>query len=309
MERVTAGGGSQGSALGEAAQGEATLQKCNGQVLLVDRGRHHCQHLGLCSGGAADMYAYHWANQLSATNMDAAVLEITLGPVAVTFHSPTVIALSGASCEARINGRKLYNWAAARVGAGETLSLGMASSGLRTYLAVAGGFVSPQLFGSCERLNPDASQRLLVAGEVLHYPLANQELFDRPRQMLPWHQVPDHQSPLTLHLHPCYQFDGFPADEIDRLVNSEFVVSPHSNRMGYRLEGEEIRWRGAGIVSEGIALGSVQVPPDGQPIVLLGDRQTIGGYPKLGCVHAADCYQLAQRRPGQRVSFALAPLA
>ncbi|WP_075187650.1 biotin-dependent carboxyltransferase family protein [Teredinibacter haidensis] len=284
----------------------ATLNKTGSLCLLVDRGRRRCQHFGLCSGGAVDAYAWHWANKLIDNNPNSATLEITLGPCDITFSHATRIALCGAEANATLSGRALPPWSSTRVAAGDKLSVKQAKSGLRAYLAIEGGFTNSGLFGSCEPLKENGQPRSLLAGDQFEYPIhTRQKQLNRSAH---WQAIPSYTEELILHLHPCYQFEFFSETSIDNLLNNLFSIGANSNRMGYRLEGKPTVWDKQGIMSEGIAFGSVQIPPDGQPIVLLNDRQTIGGYPKIGCVHAADCYSLAQRRPGQKVRFQIKPI-
>lgn len=114
---------------------------------------------------------------------------------------------------------------------------------------------------------------------------------------------PDYNLPVKLRVIESYQYDDFDVEALDALYSSEFTISPDSNRMGYRLQGDTITPPYDGILSEGIALGAIQVPNDGNPIVLFNDHQTIGGYPKLGCVARIDLPRLAQAKPGQKVTF------
>ncbi|CSB71404.1 allophanate hydrolase 2 subunit 2 [Vibrio cholerae] len=117
---------------------------------------------------------------------------------------------------------------------------------------------------------------------------------------------PDYNLPLRLRVIESYQYQAFSPSAMESFYRSEFIVTPNSDRMGYRLQGETISPPDQAILSEGIALGAIQVPPNGQPIILLNDRQTIGGiggYPKLGCVARIDLPRLAQAKPGHSVRF------
>jgi allophanate hydrolase subunit 2 len=115
--------------------------------------------------------------------------------------------------------------------------------------------------------------------------------------------IPDYDRPLELGVMPGYQHDEFDIVKRTKLFSASYQVSQNMDRMGYRLSGDAIQPRRNGIVSEGIAYGAIQIPSDGQPIVLLKDRQTIGGYPKIGCISALGAGQLAQRGPGSVVRF------
>lgn len=279
-----------------------TILQTGPLALLQDTGRKQVQHLGVSQCGSLDNHAYQWANRLLGNTPNSPAIEITLGLFKARFNTPTTIAIAGADCHATLNNRPLHNWASHRVNAGDTLAFGGARSGARAYLAVAGGFECATLFDSCA-MNPKehwpqtASQ--LSAKQNVGYKSNSQP----PLKMAPWYKQPNYQQELVLRVYPSYQFDQFGANEIEKLCSENYQIHPHSDRMGYRLEGAKIHWQHGGISSEPIAFGSVQIPPSGQPIVLLNDRQTLGGYPKIGCVKAEDCWQLAQRQAGQSVRF------
>lgn len=135
-----------------------------------------------------------------------------------------------------------------------------------------------------------------------------QQIAQKPVQMT-FRFRPDYNLPLRLRVIESYQYQAFSPSAMESFYRSEFIVTPNSDRMGYRLQGETISPPDQAILSEGIALGAIQVPPNGQPIILLNDRQTIGGYPKLGCVARIDLPRLAQAKPGHSVRFVAGDLA
>lgn len=276
--------------------------------LVQDMGRIRHQHLGLAQGGAADGYAFFWANYLLGNHASAAVIEITLGPFEAQFSDDAVISISGAEMGCTINEKSISNWSTHRVNAGDTVRFNRAREGLRGYLGIHGGMQTPEQFGSRstvlrEKLSGFHARPLDKNSVVKYAP--SPAISHWINKSVPWHYIPDYQNQLELRIIPGYQFRDFPDSAIETLTSSSYSISPQSSRMGYRLQGEPVEWRKGNIISEGIAYGSVQIPPDGQPIVLLNDRQTIGGYPKVGCVRRGDCYQLAQRKPGDSVVFRL----
>lgn len=271
-------------------------------TLVQDRGRKGFQHFGLAQGGAIDPYARFQANRLLGNAEDAACLEITLGPFTAEFQAATMIAISGADLHCSINDIPVPNWQSHRVKAGDVIHFRPGNHGLRAYLAVAGGFQTHILFGSRSEVPREKLAPLQVQeNAVLPYAHINPAI--RRITAIPERLIPDYNDYLVLHIFPAYQHALFSEDARATFCAREFSISSNSDRMGYRLDGESVAWQHGAIISEGIALGSVQIPPDGQPIVLLNDRQTLGGYPKIGCVLAEDCAQLAQRRPGQKVQF------
>ncbi len=269
-----------------------------------DLGRKNCQHLGLNSGGAADLYAYNWANHLLDNPRGAACLEITLGPCEIVFNHTTRIALCGALSNATVGAKQLLPWGSYDIYPGDILRIPIAQRGLRFYLAVKGGILTEHHFSSRSSMSMDGSIKALAAGTKLAYPLV-EDASKTLKQSAHWNSIPDYQKDLVLRVHPSYQYQLFSDSCKSLFFNSIYELSPQCNRMGYRLKGQPLDWKYGGIVSEGIAYGAIQIPPDGQPIVLLNDRQTIGGYPKIGCIVREDAYQLAQRRPGQKVKFEL----
>ncbi|EGA67014.1 biotin-dependent carboxyltransferase family protein [Vibrio brasiliensis] len=275
------------------------------QTLIQDFGRFGLAHYGITQGGPVDDYAYSWANHLLGNTVNMPTLEITLGQAEFLIHSTCEMAIAGGDLGARLDGIPLDNWSTFKALKGQRLTFGLPKNGLRSYLAITGGFlVSPQL-GSAATVTRDQLGGLadgypLSLGDVLkftpHVPRA------RSVQMT-FRYKPDYNLPIELRLIEGYQVSDFSRDSINALYELEFDVSQLVSRMGYRLSGNQIAVPDKEYLSEGIALGSVQVPPNGEPIILLNDRQTIGGYPKIGCVARIDLPRLAQAKPGQKVRF------
>lgn len=286
--------------------------KKSGQLSLIqDLGRYGVTQWGLSSGGPVDDYSYSWANHLLGNSPHCAVLEITLGQAEFVAQAKCQLALCGGDLQAKIDGEPVTNWSTFVLRKGQTLSFGLPKNGLRAYLAVRGGFTVPQQFGSCATVMKDKLGGIHKNGQALQ---ENDHLiFAAHHCDIPWHQVsfrmqPNYNLPITLRVIESYQCEQFEPSAKDALYQHPFQVSQNSNRMGYRLNGQSITPPSQPILSEGIALGAIQIPPDGQPIVLLNDRQTIGGYPKIGCVARVDLPRLAQAKPGQSVHFELGDL-
>lgn len=271
------------------------------QCLIQDIGRPGVQFHGLASGGAMDRHAHGWANRLLGNPADCATLEITLGPVELEFTATTTVSLTGADLKVELNHRPVSPWQSVRVQAGDHLSGHYARNGLRAYLGVHGGWQTPRRFGSrsgVPRENPDAP---VQTDDDLPFSVPDNPILTR-RVPSVWQRHYQNDR-IDLDLLTGYQHEVFSTSAWATLMQSGFTLSPDSDRMGARLRGPALGsppgpWR-----SEGIAAGTVQVPPDGQPIVMLRDRQTIGGYPKPGCLTHAACNRLAQCRPGETVHF------
>ena len=270
-----------------------------------DNGRFGHQHMGVTTGGPLDEYSFTWANHLLGNTTGAAVLEITFGGLEILAQINTNIAVTGADLGATINGERIEHWRTHRVKAGDRLKFHSPETGLRAYLAVSGGFETPQLLGSCSTVMREGIGGLVSDGTKLKpedwLPCAEAP----PQQVnaVSAEDIPDYRKNLELGLIEGYQIADFSSEQLRRFFSSEYQITPDIDRMGYRLKGEAISASRSGIISEGIAAGAVQIPADGQPIVLMCDRQTIGGYPKLGCISRLGMAQLAQRGPGSRVRF------
>ncbi|GGO64669.1 biotin-dependent carboxyltransferase family protein [Bowmanella pacifica] len=277
--------------------------------LLTDAGRFGQAGLGLTQGGPVDPFAFELANHLVGNEVPTTTLEVTLGGLQLEVRQDALISVTGAPLPLTIDGQGQPLWQSIRVKAGSLIDLGMQTAGLRTYLAVQGGFDITPAFGSTSTVLREGIGGLegskLKAGDKL--PVGSVAAQGRLRK-LPASAIPDYPQELTAHLIPAYQYEAFSATSRAIFFSSTYQVSNQADRMGYRLQGASVPCSISSMLSEGIALGAVQVPADGQPIVLLNDRQTIGGYPKLGSVLSLDCARLGQCRPGAQIQFELISL-
>lgn len=279
-------------------------------TLLQDLGRFGYQHLGLSPGGAADEHASRWANRLLGNEPNAPVLEVTLGGLCLSVERPLQIALTGADQQASVNGRPISTWCTHTLVEGDRLQFGFASSGVRAYVAVRGGFAVGPCYGSVATVTREKMGGLEGSGE----PLKTGDVLPCPdvrpvvERAVPSRFIPDYREPVTLRLMASERRGWFSAAAFEGLYRTAYRLASRSDRMGARLEGDTVASRVNGIVSEPIPFGAVQVPPDGLPIVLLKDRQTIGGYPTMGIVHPLDAFALAQCQPGSTIRFAPATL-
>lgn len=268
---------------------------CGPRCLLQDGGRQGWQRLGVSPGGPVDRHAAAWANRLLGNAADAALLEVALGGLELEAQRDTWLALTGAELPAVLDGEPLLAWSRFRVRAGQRLRLGFARAGQRAYLAVAQGFRSAPVLGSVatqarEGIGGLAGDgRPLAAGDVLDC-ATDGERFARGASV-PWPYRPDYRKAPMLRVLPGP--DGFTAEQRRAFFAQTWRISPQSDRMGVRLRGEALvaprrQW------SLGVVDGAIQIPPDGQPIILLADRQTMGGYPVFGVLHPLDLGRLAQ---------------
>lgn len=275
-------------------------------ALLQDRGRFGVRHLGVTQGGPADLYSWAWANQLAGNPWGSASLEITFGGLQLVAERDLEIAIAGADLGATLEGRPVPLWQRIRWPEGQTLAFGTPASGLRAYLSVRGGFAAPQTMGSVacvarEQLGGfDGYGRKLADDDQLRIFTPSTPTTPGITEA-PAHARPDFREPPQLDLLPGAQIAEFTGRSLFDAFNTWWRVDDRADRMGVRLTGPKLQCRIRSLISEGINLGGVQVPPDGQPIVLLNDRQTIGGYPRLGALSPLAASRLAQCLPGQEV--------
>lgn len=267
-------------------------------VLLQDRGRPGYAHLGVPRAGALDPAAAALANRLVGNPADAVVLEV-VGGVSLRTDDGRWVGVSGAPCNVVVDGVARPHAQAAWLPAGARLTVGPALAGVRSYVAVGGGLaVAPVLgSGSTDTLAWVGPARV-VAGTRLPVGAAGEPA------AVDVVASPPITGAAELRLLPGPHREWFGAEAYDVLARGGWIVQPDSNRVGLRLRGDVPVPRTAGeLPSEGTVLGAVQVPLDGQPVVLLNDHGTTGGYPVIGVVEPADLAACAQLRPGDRVTL------
>lgn len=269
---------------------------------IQDMGRPGFARFGVPPGGVMDDHAAAWANRLLDNPPHAPVLELLLQGAQLEVLRPAWLVITGA--DARCN-RPL--WRIVRAQAGEQIVFPASRKGLWTYVAVEGGFAAPRYFGSASVYPRGRIGSALANGDVLSR--AGESRLTLPRgvagRTLAMDERHDYAHPPALRIWPGPQWEGF--TQADRAVffQQAWTVSPQSDRVGYRLEGTRLAPAQARVPSEPVLVGSIQVPPLGQPIVTMRDGPTVGGYPKIGLVEPEDLSWLAQCRPGTQVRFKL----
>lgn len=279
---------------------EASTALCQ----LQDAGRFGVRHLGVTQGGALDWVAMNWANWLLGNPLGAPVVEVALGGFTVVAEQDCILALAGADLDARVDDQLLAPWRSFALAKGQRLTLKQPKQGVRAYLAAPGGFEGEAVLGSCATVvrealgGTDGRGAALGKGQLLAFAGTQPALREVPEVLRPHYW----QKPV-LDLVMGAQIGDFSGMSLFEAFNRDWTLDSRGDRMGIRLLGPQLVYQGAPMISEGIALGAVQVPPDGQPIVLLNDRQTIGGYPRLGALTPLALAQLAQCMPGAAVRF------
>jgi len=277
-------------------------------VTLQDRGRFGYRHIGVPVSGALDPYLMSAANALLANDANAAVLEVCLGgPTLLALSGPVRIALagelSGKLLKAQGGTRQLQPWQTATLFPGDIAHLGNVAHGI-AYVGIAGGFqVAPQLGSRSTCLSASlggVDGRALMRGDRLPCARLHGDPSLESAATLPW---PQDSGPIRVL--PGPQDDHFTAQARQSFFAQPYRVTPDLDRMGIRLDGASLTHaeRRAEIVSDGVAPGAVQVPANGQPIVLMADCQTTGGYAKIATVIRADLARLAHVRPGDELRF------
>lgn len=274
---------------------------------LQDGGRPGFQRMGVPVGGAMDAWACAVANLLLGNSPDAAVLEITLTGPQLSVLRDGSIAICGADLSPTLGGAAVPLWHTFPVRTGQTLRFGHARAGARAYLAAAGGFAVPPVLGSRSTFLRGgwggSEGRALRSGDILR-------AYDAPpspaRGLRPA-DIPRYSSDIPLRLIPGPHDTLFDPDALAAFFSASYTLTPEADRMGYRFAGPPVAARpgvAATLASEAVPMGAVQMPPGGQPLLLMADRQTVGGYPLLGVVIDADLSRAAQMAPGNTARFA-----
>lgn len=280
------------------------ILQLSGLGLIQDGGRPGLRHLGIAQVGALDEPALVCANLLVGNPGYRAAIELSGAQLRLRFDCAQRFALTGAVQNAQLDNQPLYPGFSYQAQAGQQLYLPYPQYGWRAYLAVQGGFQLPECLGS---LSTDLTAgfgghqgRPLQPGDRLP---TGQEVY-RPRpNRLDSCGLPNLDFLRPLRVMPGPEWACF-NESRQQLYLASWQISPQANRMGYRLQGPPLRLQTPlELSSEPTVPGLIQVPPNGQPILLLNDCQTLGGYPRIGCVISADLWRLAQYRPGSRLSF------
>lgn len=283
-----------------------TITRAGLRSTLQDNGRKNSQHQGLAQGGAGDLHSFRWANKLLDNDISAACIEVLLGQFAMTANTSATIAVSGADTALTINDRPARLWQTHTLNAGDKIELGATRQGMLNYIAVKDGWLTESFCGSRAAVIREKLPGLSALDNGNSLPCSPAK---SPLRRVPEQHRPDYCAPLTLRFIPGYQYENFSMASRRRFIQQHYRVSNQIDRMAYLLEGEPLKPPEESLLSEGIAMGSIQIPGNGYPVILLNDRQTMGGYQKLGCVAALDCSRLCQRGPGTSLRFQAVDLA
>ncbi len=258
---------------------------------------------GFSPCGVMDDYSFYMANKLLGNDPNAAAIEMTLSGITAEFLAPCEFIAAGGDFGGTLNGKPFAPNTVMRAEKGDTVAFSAAKTGCRAYFAVSGGFDVPELMGSRStdikcKIGGYLGRRLMRGDEIAFFggggKCAAGASFANP--------MPENCVEVRAVQGP--QDNYFTAYDLSLFFSREYTLTPESDRMGMRLSGTPLKSvRGTDIVSDGIAAGSVQVPSSGQPVVLMADRQTTGGYAKIACVITCDLHLLAQTKPSSKIRF------
>ncbi|MCP3762187.1 biotin-dependent carboxyltransferase family protein [Domibacillus sp. A3M-37] len=287
---------------------------------IQDLGRYGFQQYGVVVGGAMDSFSLRLANVLVGNEEGEAAIEVTMMGTSLQFKEDTLISITGGNLNPVIDGSPVPSWRPVFVKKDAVLSFAGGKFGCRAYVAVAGGFSIPNVMNSKSTYIRGEiggfKGRALKEGDVI--PLAEENSFSmkakRALQKKLKHDsfaATDWYVPFESNLNGKVvrvvkgaEFEEFSELAKKQFFEQEFQITPQSDRMGYRLLGPSLQLKQSfELLSEAVANGTIQVPSDGNPIVLLADRQTTGGYPRIGQIAAADLPIIAQMKPGDYVRF------
>jgi biotin-dependent carboxylase-like uncharacterized protein len=271
-----------------------------------DAGRYGYQRFGMPVSGAMDIFSFELANLMVGNDPGAACLEATIAGPEIVFTDETTVAVTGADMGPHINGQGIPLNTAVIVKQGDRLGFTGLKNGCRSYIAFAGGIdVAPVMGSRSTYLRAGIGGldgRALTEGDVL--PLGEAKGKIRIRD-IPENLIPEYKHSQVIRVISGPEAQYFGTEGLRSFLTTEYHVTAQSDRMGYRLSGEMIIHKEgkAGIISAGISAGTVQVPGNGQPIILMADRQTSGGYARIANVITVDLSLLAQMKPGDTIRF------
>ncbi|GIN84252.1 KipI antagonist [Heyndrickxia sporothermodurans] len=289
---------------------------------IQDLGRHGYQQQGVSVSGPMDKIALRLANLLVGNKETEAVMETTLNGPKLLFHETKLIAISGGDFSPTINGEPVPTGRPVLIRKGSILNMGSARKGCRAYIALAGGIDVPKVLASrstyvrakiggykgrpLKKGDSILTLQPTLLNSLLEKQLLNQletQRFLSTEWLIGENVIPLYKNKI-IRVIRGQQFEKFTGLSKNLFFQQSFIISSQSDRMGYRLSGEPLELSlPLEMISEGVSMGTIQVPPDGQPIILMADRQTTGGYPKIGYIASVDLPLLAQCKPGEKIRF------
>lgn len=289
---------------------------------IQDLGRYRYQKYGVIVSGAMDTYAMRLANIAVGNDENEGVLEITMIGPELKLEKGTLFSITGGNISPTIKGRKIPMGRPVYLNEDCILKFGACISGCRSYLAVAGGFEVTEVMESkstyLRAQFGGFNGRKIQKGDILNVGIKSltaykiiknlKEIDSKDEFIAPkWYfkeSIAENKESAVIRVFPDRQFNSISHKSIAKFFSLEFNIENKSDRMGYRLSGERIELKEKlEMISEEVSVGTIQIPPDGNPIILLADRQTTGGYPKIAHVASVDISQIVQLKPGNKITF------
>ncbi|QDP41304.1 5-oxoprolinase subunit C family protein [Radiobacillus deserti] len=279
------------------------VQKPGLLTTIQDHGRHRYQFLGFSVNGPMDSFSMETANFLLQNDTNAAVIEMGMVGGSFLFQKNTVIAITGAFMNPKVNQQAIKQGAPIPVRSGDLLTFGLANNGVFTYLAVKNGFISPPFLKSRSFIHVDGQSSFpgpkIEKGDCIPYDECSSSA---PKQWFV--NTMDLEIEPTIRFQEGSQYDWFTDQAKETFEHDRYFVTAQSNRMGYRLNGTPLQRKvNHEMWTEATLFGSIQVPPNGQPVILMADRQPTGGYPKIGQVIQADLPKMSQLNVSSSITF------
>ena len=268
---------------------------------IQDLGRYGYQASGIVVGGAMDKQSYELGN-IILQQQNAPAFEFVMNGPTLKFHQPAVITITGATFQPTIDGQAIPMWRPIQVLAGSTLAIGSAKHGMYGYLFVKGLNI-PKTLGSTSTYEKAGLGKRLQKGDTFNF-------ISSFTKKVSWSLKPlSLAKQVTIQVMKGTEYHLFTEASLKQFFNTPYIVTMEANRMGYRLQGVPLQQKvQQELLSSAVTYGTIQVPPNGQPIVLMADRQTTGGYAKIAQVLSTDLSKLAQCAPGTSVIFQLVSL-
>lgn len=288
--------------------GEIRIKNPGLLTLIQDSGRYGYQQFGVPVSGVMDSFSHRIANILVGNNENEALLEATMLGPEIEFMNDFLIAITGGDLSPVLNGNPIPMWESICVRKGDTLGFGQIKNGCRSYIAFAGGIQVEKVMGSrstyVKAKIGGLHGRNLKSGDILIIDNVENNLNSIKHRRLPSEYTPTYPQNIEVRVVLGPQDDYFTEEGVEKFLSSEYKVTNECDRMGYRLEGEVIEHvNGADIISDGINFGAIQIPSHGQPIIMMADRQTAGGYTKIANIISIDLPKIAQAKLGDCISF------
>jgi antagonist of KipI len=274
------------------------------QTTVQDLGRYGYQQFGVSPSGAMDTYSLIVANLLVGNKIDEAGLEASFTGPTIEAQSDLVMSICGGDFSPTVDGQAVGLWRSFLIKKGQVLSVGQCKQGARTYIAIAGGINVPSVLQSKSTLLNGSfggyEGRALKKGDILYgYPSIR-----KPFKFVHPDLIPEYKKQLEVRVMRGPHHHLFTEQSVSKFFNEEYLITSQSNRMGYQLIGPKLQHvKGPDIISDPLPLGGIQVPASGQPIILMADHQTTGGYTRIGTVISVDIPRLAQAVPDTRIRF------